>query len=132
MRLDLREDALRAGVIVPGKPGDSPLIERIGSEEPKKVMPPPKTRKTLSAAQKELPGLDASEGRLESPPGVLEADRAPRCRGCEPAHLLDLRQLRLEGRLRREMDQVVVHRLEDQHAAPTKHVVDVWKLIDDA
>ncbi len=54
LRLDRREDAVLAGVIVPGKPDDSPLIDRICTEEPSELMPPPKTNKKLNAAQKKL------------------------------------------------------------------------------
>ncbi len=37
--------------IVPGKPGDSPLLQRIESTDPKKVMPPPEAHKTLKPDQ---------------------------------------------------------------------------------
>jgi Protein of unknown function (DUF1553)/Protein of unknown function (DUF1549)/Planctomycete cytochrome C len=52
LRLDRHEGALR--VIVPGKSGDSELIRRVTSNEPEEVMPPPKTKRTLSSQQKEL------------------------------------------------------------------------------
>ena len=54
LRLDQREVALERGAIVPGKPAESKLIEHIFSSDPDDVMPPPKTRKVLSAEQKEL------------------------------------------------------------------------------
>ena len=54
LRLDQREVALERGAIVPGKPGESKLVEHIFSADPDEIMPPPKTRKTLSVAQKEL------------------------------------------------------------------------------
>jgi hypothetical protein len=53
LRLDDRDAAIKMGAIVPGKLKDSALIEHIFSGDPKQVMPPPKTRKTLTAAQKE-------------------------------------------------------------------------------
>src|SRR5262245_4660535 len=53
LRLDRREDALKAEVIVPGKPDESPLIERVFSTKARNVMPPPKTHKKLTQAQKE-------------------------------------------------------------------------------
>jgi mono/diheme cytochrome c family protein len=53
LRLDIRKDALEAGVIVPHKPGESPLVERIFSTDKKKMMPTPKSHKTLTADQKE-------------------------------------------------------------------------------
>jgi hypothetical protein len=54
LRLDVREDALKADAFVPGKPDQSALIERIFSDEPSQLMPPPKSHKKLTAAQKEL------------------------------------------------------------------------------
>jgi hypothetical protein len=54
LRLDVREVALKAGVIVPGKPDKSPLVERIFSDDPTQRMPPRKSHKNLTAAQKDL------------------------------------------------------------------------------
>jgi hypothetical protein len=54
LRLDVREDALKADVFVPGKPDQSALIERIFSDEPSQLMPPPKSHKKLTAAQKDM------------------------------------------------------------------------------
>jgi hypothetical protein len=51
LRLDTHEGALR--VIVPGKSADSELIRRINAADDE-VMPPPQTRRKLSASQKEL------------------------------------------------------------------------------
>src|SRR5262245_60218365 len=53
LRLDVREDALEAGAFVPGKPDESPLVQRIYSAVRGKVMPPPKSHKKLTAAQKD-------------------------------------------------------------------------------
>src|SRR5438132_8900102 len=54
LRLDVREEAIKAEAVVPGHPEKSNLVERIFSEERGQVMPPPKAHKTLTAAQKEL------------------------------------------------------------------------------
>jgi hypothetical protein len=55
LRLDIREEAVkeRDGIraIVPGKPAESDLVERITSKDEDEVMPPPKTHKKLTAAQ---------------------------------------------------------------------------------
>src|SRR5919201_851815 len=53
LRLDRRDDALQAGVFTPGKPDESELIDRIFAEDAAKRMPPAKSRKTLTAAQKD-------------------------------------------------------------------------------
>jgi hypothetical protein len=53
-RLDLREEALGRGVIVPGHPEKSRLIARIVEREEARRMPPPSFHKQLTNAQKEL------------------------------------------------------------------------------
>jgi mono/diheme cytochrome c family protein len=52
LRLDQRDMAMEGGAIVPGKPDDSPLVERIYSTSKSEVMPPQKTKKSLTDAQK--------------------------------------------------------------------------------
>jgi len=59
LRLDAAEEATReldsgARAIVPGKPEASALLARIRSADPDLVMPPPHSKKTLTAEQKEL------------------------------------------------------------------------------
>ena len=56
LRLDQKAIALRKAepVIVPGKSRDSELVERITSQEPDEVMPPPKSGRKLSARQIEI------------------------------------------------------------------------------
>lgn len=53
LRLDEREAATNRGAIVPGNPNESELIARIFSDDPDLVMPPPASKKPLTAAQKE-------------------------------------------------------------------------------
>src|SRR5262249_8628635 len=45
--------AVSADAIVPGKPDESLLVERIFSDDPKQVMPPANSGKVLTAEQKE-------------------------------------------------------------------------------
>src|SRR5262245_50128324 len=45
LRLDKREVAIEFGAIVPDKPQESSVIERITSSDPDTVMPPPKSKK---------------------------------------------------------------------------------------
>src|SRR5258706_287857 len=54
LRLDQRDAALKAGVFVPGKPAESELVRRILSPDADEVMPPAKSKKKLTPAQKEL------------------------------------------------------------------------------
>jgi len=51
LRLDVRDDALAAGALAPGKPEESLLVERITSTDPETKMPPPDSHRSLSAAQ---------------------------------------------------------------------------------
>lgn len=54
LRLDLRDEALDSGAIVPGEPDESELIVRILSDDPDEQMPPPESKKTLTDQQKEI------------------------------------------------------------------------------
>ena len=54
LRLDRRDDAIASGGIVPGEPDSSPLLDRVYSDDPEEVMPPPATKKQVSAEQKML------------------------------------------------------------------------------
>jgi len=53
LRLDHRAAAIEAGAFRVDKPDDSELLTRIFSEEPEEIMPPPKSKKTLTPAQKQ-------------------------------------------------------------------------------
>jgi len=53
LRLDTRDDAIKAEAIVPGSSGKSELVRRIFAAKPAKLMPPRKTHKKLTDAQKE-------------------------------------------------------------------------------
>jgi hypothetical protein len=54
LRLDLREEALTAKAIVPEQPQQSKLVERILTDDPDELMPPPDSHKKLTALQKEI------------------------------------------------------------------------------
>lgn len=54
LRLDLRDAAVEAGAIEPGKPDESELIRRVFSTDADEVMPPPDHQHQLTAEQKEL------------------------------------------------------------------------------
>ncbi|MEQ8784857.1 MAG: DUF1553 domain-containing protein [Pirellulaceae bacterium] len=54
LRLDQREAAIEFGAITPSAPDESELLARITSDDADLVMPPPETKKTLSAEQKEI------------------------------------------------------------------------------
>ena len=57
LRLDVREQALKPGetgeiAIVPGKPDESALVQRIFSDDKDEQMPPPKAHRVLTPEQK--------------------------------------------------------------------------------
>jgi hypothetical protein len=59
LRLDVRESALGAAesgakAIVPGKVNQSELVARIFSKDPDEIMPPPATKKELTAVQRDV------------------------------------------------------------------------------
>lgn len=54
LRLDDREAAIKSGAITPKDVAKSSLMQRILSEDPEQMMPPPKSNRRLSAEQKKL------------------------------------------------------------------------------
>ncbi len=54
LRLDRREEAIKAKAFEPGKADQSELVTRIFSTDPDEMMPPPKSHKRLTDAQKDL------------------------------------------------------------------------------
>ncbi len=54
MRLDVREEAVAAGVINVAKPSDSSLLQRIIDTDPDTMMPPPKSNRHLTDSQKQI------------------------------------------------------------------------------
>jgi hypothetical protein len=54
LRLDVRDEAVKAGAIVPSKPDESEALRRVHSDDPQESMPPPKTKKVLTKEQKDV------------------------------------------------------------------------------
>ena len=67
LRLDQREAAVEYGAIEPGKPDNSALVARVFAASAEEVMPPPATKKTLTAKQKETLKRWVSEGAEYQP-----------------------------------------------------------------
>ena len=51
LRLDLRDEAIARGAIVPGKPEESEAYKRVASTDPNEIMPPPELHKALTKEQ---------------------------------------------------------------------------------
>ena len=72
LRLDQEESALGQKAIVPGRPEESSLIKRIFSADPKQMMPPPDTHKSLSKSEKDLlAGLGCPGRQVPNPIGPI-------------------------------------------------------------
>jgi hypothetical protein len=67
LRLDVRDEAVESGAIVPGDPDSSVMLDRIFSEDPEEVMPPPALKKVLTAEQKALLERWIAEGAEYQP-----------------------------------------------------------------
>ncbi len=67
LRLDRRDDAIDFGAITPGDPDSSPMLDRIYSDDPEEVMPPPAMKKKLTAEQKALLTKWIAEGATYEP-----------------------------------------------------------------
>ncbi|OYV87410.1 MAG: hypothetical protein B7Z73_10145, partial [Planctomycetia bacterium 21-64-5] len=77
LRLDQREAAIEAGALSPGKADDSELMHRILSSDPEAMMPPPATKKQLTAAQKETLRRWIADGAAYQPHWSLIAPVRP-------------------------------------------------------
>ena len=62
LRLDVRDEALKAKSIVPGKPTESEIVRRILSTAKDEQMPPPKSGKKVTPAQLETLKMWIAEG----------------------------------------------------------------------
>lgn len=84
-RLDTREGALAdidgVKAIVPGKPDESDAIVRILSTDDDELMPPPKSHKTLTAAEKETLRRWVAEGAKYEPHWAFVAPVRPEMPG---------------------------------------------------
>ncbi|MFM7207569.1 MAG: DUF1553 domain-containing protein, partial [Planctomycetaceae bacterium] len=67
LRLDRRDDAVESAAIVPGDPDSSVMLDRIFSDDPEEVMPPPAAKKALTAEQKERLKAWIAEGAEYQP-----------------------------------------------------------------
>jgi len=67
LRLDQREAAVESGAIVPGDPDSSVALDRIFSDDPDEVMPPPAAKKVLTSEQRALLQRWIAEGAEYQP-----------------------------------------------------------------
>ncbi len=107
LRLDQRQAAIDAGAIAPGALDDSELLHRIASDDPKKVMPPPATKKQLTPAQKDLLKRWVAEGAEYQPHWSLIAPVRP-----APPDVKDA------GWCKNPIDRFILAKLEERGLKP--------------
>lgn len=54
LRLDVRDEAVEHGAVLPGKPDESSVVARIFSDDAEEQMPPPASNKKLTERQREI------------------------------------------------------------------------------
>ncbi len=108
LRLDLREAALEAGAIVPQDPEASTLVERILSDDPDMMMPPPDSNRQLSPEERGLLVRWIAEGAEYETHWAFVAPRRP----AEP-------QVQNEEWVRNPIDRFVLAKLETESMSPS-------------
>lgn len=107
LRLDVRDDAVESGSIVPGDPDSSVMLDRIFSDDPDEVMPPPHAKKTLSADQKALLKRWIAAGGEYEPHWSFIPPARP-----------DLPAVKESAWVRTPIDRFILARLEAEGLAP--------------
>jgi hypothetical protein len=107
LRLDRRDDAIEHGAIVPGDVDSTALLDRIFSDDPEEVMPPPSSKKPLSPEQKELLVRWVKEGAAYEPHWSYIPPRRP-----------ELPAVKNESWPRNPIDRFILARLEAEGLAP--------------
>ncbi len=112
LRLDVREEAVKplssgGTAIVPGQPGKSTLVSRIESSNNDELMPPPKSHKQLTLAQKQVLRRWIVEGaKYEAHWAFTPIERVP------------LPAVKLKTWPRNGIDHFILARLEQARLAP--------------
>ena len=77
LRLDQRQEAIDAGVLVPGDADASEMIARVLSDDADMIMPPPDSHKVLTEAQKQKLKTWVNEGAIYEKHWSFEAPKLP-------------------------------------------------------
>ncbi|MCA9096582.1 MAG: DUF1549 domain-containing protein, partial [Planctomycetaceae bacterium] len=107
LRLDQRDAAMEMGAIVPGNVDESSLMQRVLSEEPEEIMPPPATKKTLSEKQKEILARWIREGAEYQAHWSFIAPVRP-----------EIPTVQNQAWIKNPIDAFILSRLEKEHLAP--------------
>ncbi len=107
LRVDKREAAIEHGALVPGDPDASEVLRRIESDDPEEQMPPPATKKALTAEQKAILRQWIKEGAEYQAHWSLIAPVRP-----EPP------QVQNESWVSNPIDRFILARLEKEGLTP--------------
>ena len=107
LRLDQREAAVEAGALAPGKPDDSGLLARINSSDPDELMPPPETKKQLTAEDKATLQKWIAQGAEYQPHWSMIVPTRP-----------ELPAVQNAGWVKNPIDQFILSQLEAQGLTP--------------
>ena len=107
LRLDDRAVAIKKGAVVPGKPDQSGVVQRIFSDDAEMVMPPPTSNKTLTAVQKATLRRWIAAGADVAPHWAFVAPKPP-----------PLPPVRNKTWTRTSVDAFILARLESAGLAP--------------
>ncbi|HEY2587215.1 MAG TPA: PSD1 and planctomycete cytochrome C domain-containing protein [Tepidisphaeraceae bacterium] len=107
-RLDERDSAIKKKAIVPGNVHESTLVERIFATDPDDIMPPPKTHKKLTAAQREKLKRWVAQGAEYEPFWAYVIPKRP-----------PVPQVRDAKRAQNPIDAFILQKLEEVHLKPS-------------
>jgi len=108
LRLDVQDSAVASGAIVPSQVANSGMIQRINSENPDELMPPPNSNRKLTPDQKKLLERWIAEGAEYAPHWAYVAPVRP----AEPA-------VQRADWVRNPIDRFVLAKLEAEGLAPS-------------
>ena len=108
LRLDQRDAAITAKAIVPGDVAMSSLIQRILSDDPEQMMPPPKSNRRLTPEQKKILQNWVTAGAVYQNHWAFVAPTKP----AEPA-------VQRQDWIRNPIDRFVLAKLESENLTPS-------------
>ncbi len=108
LRLDVRQEAIDAGVIVPSDADSSALVDRINSDDPDLIMPPRDSNRRLSSEQKQLLARWIDEDAPYSAHWAFVAPELP-----------FLPKVKNAGWVRNQIDRFVLAKLESSGLEPS-------------
>ena len=110
LRLDQREAVEASGTLIPGKPEESLLIQRITSKDPDERMPPADAKISLSAEQQRILRAWVEQGGAWSEHWSLEPVKQPPLPSCD-----------FEAESFNPIDRFIFARLEGEGLSPSPH-----------